>query len=942
MSEALPELFARALELDDAGRRALVDEVASSDPALGAELARLLESAGEAGSPLDFAPWRPDDEPEASGGVLPERIGPYRILRELGRGGMGRVFLAEEETEDFRRAVALKVIDRPAGDDDAVRRFRDEVRILSSLEHPGIARFLAGGRTPDGAWFLALELVEGEDLLSYARARELPVRARLELFVTVLDAVRFAHGRGVVHRDLKPGHLLVDREGRPRLLDFGISKLVDPATQQSLALTRTESRALTPAYASPEQFRGEPVTPASDVYALGTILYELLAGRRPFAGEQGSALALERAVLGTDPEPPSTAARQVASGPSAKETRISRAPPFTSLGRDLDEICLKALRKAPTDRYADAGELAADLRRYLSGEPVAARRGGRRYRFARFARRHRAPLAVAGALLVAVAALWTAVDAGRRAAIVAPEPPAPRPFPFSNIGSVPLAELRRQFVESPASAEAGAALVLGLTRADQFDEARLILARLRQIPGEEQHPLTDYADANLAMDVEEPQRALVLFTRARDGAIARRRGDLVAQIRASRGRLLATIGQRDEARREMEMAAREFASAGDHASLSRVLNDLAIEDLQQGKLDEGQALLERAVAEARAAGTTPGTMLGNLASLAAFRGRPDRAETIARELVADRRQAGNRRQLGGGLLTLAEALHDLGRAAEAQAATDESIALLREAGHLAWLPIALYLRGIADIQAARFERVAAIVSELETIAASAGGYGAMAGAHYLRAFESGARGETAAMRASFAAGRKLRVQNGDLDQVASGDAWQAQLELRAGHLAEARRLADLADRGLPATAVDGEPAFLAAAIRACVDAREGKTAAARRGLDGLGDAAAASPSVGRRLAYLEARAALASAEGRPDDARRDLQAAIAAATAADRTAEALELGLDLAGLDSAAGAGIAGGAAPTAIAAAAEALGLRALATRARALTKQAAAPRAD
>ena len=936
MTEDLPGLFERAIELDGAGRKALVEEVAGRDPELAEELALLLASSGETGSPLDRAPWRPDDEPESPGRPLPERVGPYRIVRELGRGGMGRVFLAEEETEDFRRAVALKVIDRPAGDDDAVRRFRDEVRILSSLEHPGIARFLAGGRAADGTWFLALELVEGKDLLSYARARELPVRARIELFVTVLDAVRFAHARGVVHRDLKPGHLLIDHEGRPRLLDFGISKLVDPATQQSLSLTRTESRALTPAYASPEQFRGEPVTPASDVYALGTILYELLAGRRPFAGDQGSVLALERAVLGTDPEPPSTAARQVAGEPAGSAAGISRALPFSGLGRDLDEICLKALRKAPLDRYADAGELAADLRRFLGGEPVAARRGGRRYRLARFVRRHRAALAVAGALVVAVAALWSAVEAQRRAARASPRPPASRPFPFSNIGSIPLAELRRAFVDAPGSAEAGAALVLGLTRADQFDEARLILARLRQIPGEEQHPLTDYADANLAMGVEEPQRALVLFTRARDGAIARGRGDLVAQIRASRGRLLATIGQRDEGRSEMELAAREFESAADHASLSRVLNDLAIEDLQQGRLDEGQALLERAVAEARAAGTTPGTMLGNLASLAVFRGRPDRAEMMARELVADRRQAGNRRQLGGGLLALAEALHDLGRAAEAQAATDESIALLRETGHLAWLPVALYLRGVADLQAARFERVEAIVTELETIAASAGGYGAMANAHYLRAVASGARGEIAAMRASFAAGRQLRVQNGDLDQVASGDAAAAQLELRAGHLVEARRLADLADFGLPASAAVGEPAFLAAAVRACVDAREGKTAAARRGLERLGDDAAVSPSLGRRLAYLEARAALAGAEGRPDDASRDLQTAIAAATAADRRSEALELGLDLAGLDTAAGTS------PTALAAAAEALGLRGLATRARALAEPAALPRAD
>ena len=468
--------------------------------------------------------------------------------------------------------------------------------------------------------------------------------------------------------------------------------------------------------------------------------------------------------------------------------------------------------------------------------------------------------------------------------------------------------------------------MLGLAKADQFDEARLILARLRQIPGEEQHPLTDYADASLAMDVEEPQRALVLFTRARDGAIARGRGDLVAQIRASRGRLLATMGQRDEAASEMELAAKEFEIAGDHASLSRVLNDLAIEDLQQGKLDEGQALLERAVAEARIAGTTPGTMLGNLASLAVFRGQPDRAETLASELVEERRRTGNRRQLGGGLLTLAEPLHDLGRTAEARAALDESIALLRETGHLAWLPFALYQRGVADLQAARFEPIDATVAELESIAAAAGGYVAMANAHYLRALAAGERGEMAAMRGSFAVARQLKLQNGDLDQVASGDAAEAQLELRAGNWEEARRAAERAGGGLPVAAVDGEPAFFATAVEVCLDAREGKPEAARRGLARLGESSARSPSVGRRMVFLQARAALAAAEGRQAEARDDLRTAIEVAVSAERKVQELELSLDLVELERAAGGASGVSRSAKSLAAEAETLGLGALA----------------
>lgn len=929
MPADLPELFERAIELDGAGRKALIEEVAGRDRELAEELALLLASSGETGSPLDRAPWRPDGEPENSDRPLPERIGPYRIVRELGRGGMGRVFLAEEETDDFKRAVALKVIDRPDGDSEAVRRFRDEVRILSSLEHPGIARFLAGGRAADGTWFLALELVEGQDLISYARERGLSVRSRVELFVAVLDAVRFAHARGVVHRDLKPGHLLIDREGRPRLLDFGISKLVDPDARQSLALTRTESRALTPAYASPEQFRREPVTPAADVYALGTVLYELLAGRRPFAAKQSSAMDLERAVLETDPDPPSTAARRLVEESSASAGGARKAPRRLELERDLDEICLRALRKSALERYADAGEMAADLRRYLAGQPVAARRGGRRYRLGRLVRRHRAALAISAALLVAVAALWAAVAARQRAAAVAPEPPTPRPFPYSDIGNFPVEELRRAFEAAPGSAEAGAALVLGLARAQQFDEARVILARLRQIPEEEQNPLTDYADGVLALGREEPQRALVLLTRARDGALARGRGDLVAQVRAARGRLLSTLGQRAEGRAEMELAQREFESAADHASLSRVLNDLGLDDLQQGRLDEGQARLERAVVEARAAGKTPGTMLANLASLAVFRGRPDQAEGIAREVVEIRRAAGNRRQLGAGLAVLAEALFDLGRPAEFAAAIEEAIALMREGDQLDWLSQALLIRGVADIRAARLDRIEESVRELESIGTSAGGYLALANAHFLRAAVADARGEVAAMREGFAASRRLKVQNGDLDQVATGDAAEAQAELRAGNLAAARRSAERVEGQFEASVGDGEPAFLAIAVQAGVAAREGDAEAARKDLDRLGAGSALSPSVSRRLAFLAARAALAKAQGRPGDARSDLQVAIEAAGAAGRRTEALELELELAGLDAGAPAGRVAARSPEAIAAEAEMLGLTGLAKRA-------------
>jgi serine/threonine-protein kinase len=930
MSEALPELFARALDLDDAGRRELVDEVAGRDPALGAELALLLASAGETGSPLDRAHWSPDVDVEGLDEPLPERVGPYRIVRELGRGGMGRVFLAEEETEDFRRAVALKVIDRPTGGEEAVRRFRDEVRILSSLEHPGIARFLAGGRAPDGTWFLALELVEGEDLLTYARSRDLSVGERIELFVAALEAVYFAHQRGVIHRDLKPGHLLVDRDGRPRLLDFGISKLIDPETLASLAETRTESRVLTPGYASPEQFRGDPLTPASDVYALGVVLYELLAGRRPFGDKQTPRAALERDVLERDPLAPSTAARR-ATSESDPGSAISGTKRFRvgELTRDLDAICLKALRKSPLERYANAGELAEDLRRYSRGFPVDARRGGLRYRSARFVRRHRYRFATAAAIVVAVAMAFGGYWQGGRA----PTPPAPRPFPYSGAASLPLDELQREFAAAPASIEAGATLALALADNDRAPEARLILARLRQIPGREGDPLVDYVDASIAMDLDEPQRALVLFTRARDEATRTGRGELLGQILASRGRLLSILGERVEARSEMESARRAFERVDDHASLSRVLNDIAIEYLQQGELARGEELLTLAVVEGRAAGTFPGVMIANLGLLAIDRGRPDLAEPKFREVLAQRREsAASGRRLGEILFFLSEAIREQGGGPERAPLMDEAIAELRKPGGEAVLRQALYLRGAADLDRARFDRVDATLEELDAGAAKGGGKTSLGFAHTLRGSAAGARGELDEARRMFDVARRLFIENGDLDYASTVDSAHSRIEDRHGNPAAALAILAAAEERLSGSE-EGAVAFLTTALRAQVEAESGRAVEAALGLATLGGSSATSPSLARRLAFLQARAAVAHAEGRDGAARADLDVAIAATQAAGWKLDELDLRLDLAALDFATDEAPTATSAASAVASEAEALGLLGVARRARALS---------
>ncbi|MEO7793562.1 MAG: serine/threonine-protein kinase [Thermoanaerobaculia bacterium] len=565
MSDRLQERFQRARELAPAERGRLLCELELADPVLAARLRELLNAAEEGGSPLDSSPWEAqghEDEEGEDSAPLPESIGPYRVLSELGRGGMGRVYLAVQEGDGFERRLAVKVVAPEGSGPEIERRFREERRILATLEHPGIARFHDAGRDPDSGWYLALEYIDGAGLIEHARTRELSTEARLRLFLDVLEAVAFAHAHGVVHRDLKPANILVGADGRPRLLDFGIAKLLDSANTPAITQTRTALRALTPAYASPEQFRGDPVTPASDVFTLGVLLYELLAGVRPFGGEGASHAAVERAVLGTDPSPPSTASRRAASDPGGS----ARAFSGPRLSRDLDAICLKALRKNPADRYPSAAELAADLERHLGGLPVAARGEDRRYRATLFLSRHRAAIAVVSALAIAAVAIGLAVTAvrqdSRRPAGVRAEPPS-QPFRFGGITGKDVPTLETAFVETPGDVDAGARLALALDLAGRSDEAELVVARLRQIPGHGEDPLIDYVEASVAATAKQSQRALVIYGAALDRAIVSGRGDLVPQIRAARGRLLYTLGRRDEALRDMSLARESFERAND-------------------------------------------------------------------------------------------------------------------------------------------------------------------------------------------------------------------------------------------------------------------------------------------------------------------------------------------------------------------------------------------
>jgi non-specific serine/threonine protein kinase/serine/threonine-protein kinase len=315
------------------------------------------------------------------------RLGAYQIAREIGRGGMGAVYLATRADDEFHKQVAIKIVAAPLGDDDLLRRFRRERQILAELEHPQIARLLDGGTTEEGLPYLVMEYVDGVRIDEYCAARHLGIADRLRLLLKVCDAVQLAHNNLVVHRDLKPGNILVTADGQPKLLDFGIASLVSADDQAST--TRTGLAAMTPEYASPEQVRGERVTAASDVYSLGVLLYELLAGVAPYALAGKRPDEVYRIVTETEPLRPSLAAERTATPALARQLR-----------GDLDAIVLAALRKEPQRRYASVTLLADDVRRYLEGQPVTARGEAVSYRARKFVRRHRLSVGAAAAVLL--------------------------------------------------------------------------------------------------------------------------------------------------------------------------------------------------------------------------------------------------------------------------------------------------------------------------------------------------------------------------------------------------------------------------------------------------------------------------------------------------------------------------------------------------------------
>jgi serine/threonine-protein kinase len=577
-------------------------------------------------------------------------VGAYRILRELGRGGMGTVYLAERADNQYRKRVALKVLPGwSAANERLVRRFVEERQILAALDHPDIARLFDGGVSSEGLPWFAMEYVEGAPIDRYCDERRLPIEERLELFCRVCAAVQYAHRNLVVHRDLKPANILVTPEGRVKLLDFGIAKLLasDGADASAASLTMTGERLMTPLYASPEQVRGNPITTASDVYSLGVLLHELLTGRYPYRLTTREPHAVARVILEQEPERPSVAVFRPPdvndhTGPAATPERVAFARGATSaklarrLRGDLDTIVATAMQKDPTRRYGSAEQLEADVRRHLAGLPLTARPEGRLARARKFARRHRVGVAVTAGVAVLVVA-------------------------FAVVAAVQTVRIRAQ----------AARIAVERDRAEQVSGFLAGLFRTSD-------PYTGAGGGLTAREILDSGAARI------DRELAGQ-PDARAQMLFEMGRAYFGLGVRDRARRflEVSLAIRRRAYPEGQIEVAQTLDALSLLLLEQGELDGAERTYGEALALRRqllgVRHRDVARTLNGLAAVLRAKGRFRDAESVSREAVTiDEEQPGdNHLDVAESLKGLAHALRELGDNTAAEQLYRRSLALQR-------------------------------------------------------------------------------------------------------------------------------------------------------------------------------------------------------------------------------------------------------------------------
>jgi eukaryotic-like serine/threonine-protein kinase len=784
----IDRIFDEALDRPAGERASWVERACAGDAALLAAVRGLLASAAEAARVLgeSAAPLadrmlgsaddsvhdgvhaaRVSDAADAAAhgnasAVQPGgRIGPYRVIREIGRGGMGAVYSAERADGEFEKRVALKLVKRGMDTDEILRRFQHERRILASLEHPHIARLYDGGVSGDGRPYLVMELVDGLPVTEWCDAQRLDVTARLELFRTVCEAVQHAHQNLVVHRDIKPSNVLVAADGTPRLLDFGIAKLLDDDDASAGPLTRTGIRLVTPGYAAPEQLRGEAITTATDVYGLGALLYELLTGRR----HGGWRRMHDGAAAEPEPVAPSAA---VTTPPAADASEIAAARGTTPqrlrrrLRGDLDTIVATALEPRLEARYASVSQLMDDVARHLGGLPIRARPAGRWYRARKFARRNRVPLASAAVVALslvggAAAATVQAHRAARERDVAQHERGRAEQVTAFLVDLFDTADptavagggdtlrvravldrgaerVRRELDGRPAiQGELLATLGRIYTNLGVYDAAEELLhdaLALSPAAGHDAHAARlallgdvakergDYPTADSLYD-----RAIAVLGDARPAA-----DSLYAGLLGERGLVLGYLGRYDEALALHERALRHAERAGPGADRlrSRIVNNLAIVRHDLGEYAVAESLF-RQVFDAERVHLRPdhpglATTLNNIAASVHYQGRYAEAEPLYIETIRLARTAlgALHPSVGDYVQNLATLYDDQARYHEAEPFYREAVRIYVDAFGRSGARTAMALRNLAINRHAvgELEEAESLLREIEASLAS--------------------------------------------------------------------------------------------------------------------------------------------------------------------------------------------------------------------------------
>ncbi|RMG67046.1 MAG: hypothetical protein D6715_05560, partial [Calditrichaeota bacterium] len=729
--QTIRRIFEQALRLPEKERRGFVEQRCGQDSALREAVIRML-AAHAVGQ--EFLAHPDEDFQAILAGVpareadwIGRRVGAYRIIALLGQGGMGTVYLGQRDDQAFEALVAIKVLQPALATAPLLERFRLERQTLASLNHPNIARLLDGGTTEEGIPYLVMEYVEGIPIDRYCAEKQLDIDARLALFLKVCEAVEHAHRHLVVHRDIKPGNILVTGDGTPKLVDFGISRILTPEQEEEKTqLTRAGLHWLTPEFASPEQVKGEHISTLSDVYSLGVLLYLLLAGRLPYRFASRTPAEIERVVCQTIPTRPSTA---FVAGASEQGDELPLPPVAQKnprrwrrrLAGDLDNIVLMALRKEPWRRYSSVERLSNDIRRHLRGLPVTARQDSLGYRFSRFVRRHRAGVLMGTLLVLAVlagtAGIWWQAQIARRERDQADREAAKAQRvveflqnmlsaadPYESGKDVTVVEVLQQASrELPAEMKADPAVkaeiyrTIGLTYLDlgYYDSALVSFRHCLDLNRQaypETRPEVIRALNNLAMTYHYMGRFAQADTLYRQALaalprMAPRSPDVEGEVVNAFATLLADMGNYPAAEQMFRRAvALSKKIEGEHTQQAvAARNNLAIVLRRQNKLKEAAAIYQQVLRLLRDQGSKPtpdeAVILNNLARIKAAQ-----REFLAAESLYQQSLALHRRLLGEHHPQVANPLRNLGslyrqwhRYGQAERCLREAMAILREA-----------------------------------------------------------------------------------------------------------------------------------------------------------------------------------------------------------------------------------------------------------------------